>query len=59
MTGNPANRAGAILEADLAGIAENWRCLARRVEPAGCAAVVKAVAFGLGATSVAPALAAA
>jgi alanine racemase len=59
MTGNPADRAGAILEVDLAAIAANWRLLARRVEPAGCAAVVKADAYGLGAASVAPALAAA
>lgn len=59
MTGNPADRAGAILEVDLAGIAANWRLLARRVQPAGCAAVVKADAYGLGAPLVAPALAAA
>jgi alanine racemase len=59
MTGNPADRAGAILEVDLAGIAANWRLLARRVDPAGCAAVVKADAYGLGAPLVAPALAAA
>jgi len=59
MTGNPADRAGAILEIDLAGIAANWRLLARRVEPAECAAVVKANAYGLGAAQVAPVLAAA
>jgi alanine racemase len=59
MTGNPADRAGAILEIDLAGIAANWRLLARRVEPAECAAVVKANAYGLGAPQVAPVLAAA
>ena len=59
MTGNPADRAGAILEIDLVGIAENWRFLARRVEPAECAAVVKADAYGLGAAHVAPVLAAA
>ena len=59
MTGNPADRAGAILEIDLAGIAANWRLLARRVEPAECAAVVKADAYGIGAPLVAPALAAA
>src|ERR1700756_4423320 len=56
---DPAGRAGAILEVDLAGIAANWRLLARRVDPAGCAAVVKADAYGLGAPLVAPALAAA
>jgi alanine racemase len=59
MTGNRPDRAGAILEVDLAGIAANWRLLARQVEPAGCAAVVKADAYGLGAERVAPALAAA
>lgn len=59
MIGDPARRAGATLEIDLAGIAANWRELARRVEPARCAAVVKADAYGLGATRVAPALAAA
>jgi alanine racemase len=57
MIRNPADRAGAILEIDLAGIAANWRLLARRVDPAGCAAVVKADAYGLGAQLVAPALA--
>src|SRR5947207_14294007 len=59
MTGNPADRACAILEVDLAGIAANWRLLARRVEPLECAAVVKADAYGVGAALVAPALAAA
>ena len=59
MVCDPARRAGAILEIDLAGIAANWRLLARQVEPATCAAVVKADAYGLGAAQVAPALAAA
>jgi alanine racemase len=59
MRGGPAERAGAILEIDLAGIAVNWRLLAERVWPAQCAAVVKADAYGLGARRVAPALAAA
>jgi alanine racemase len=59
MTGTTADRAGAILEVDLAGIAANWRLLARRVEPAECAAVVKADAYGLSAERVAPVLAAA
>jgi alanine racemase len=58
MTGNPADRAGAILEIDLAGITANWRFLARQVRPSRCAAVVKADAYGLGAGWVAPALAA-
>lgn len=59
MASGPTRRAGAILEIDLAGIAANWQLLARHVEPAGCGAVVKADAYGLGATHVAPALAAA
>jgi alanine racemase len=59
MTSNPASRAGAILEIDLGGIVENWRLLARQAAPAGCAAVVKANAYGLGAAPVARALAAA
>lgn len=54
---DPAGRAGAILEIDLAGVAANWRALAERVAPAGCAAVVKADAYGLGAAPVARALA--
>ena len=59
MASDPADRAGAILEIDLAAIAENWRQLARRVDPATCAAVLKADAYGLGAAQVAAALAAA
>jgi len=59
MAGNPADRAGAILEVDLAGIAANWRLLALRVEPAECAAVIKADAYGLGVPQVAPVLASA
>src|ERR1700722_20040569 len=55
-----AERAGAILEIDLDAIVANWRYLGRRLGPATrCAAVVKADAYGLGATQVAPALAAA
>src|SRR5437667_4295541 len=57
MGSDPADRATAILEIDLAGICENWRLLAQRVEPASCAAVVKADAYGLGAVPVASALA--
>jgi alanine racemase len=56
---DPAERASAILEIDLAGIIANWRLLARRVAPASCAAVVKADGYGLGASMVAGALAAA
>src|SRR5216683_2175972 len=58
-TSDPAARAGAILEIDLAGIAANWRLLARQAAPAQCAAVVKANGYGLGAAPVALALAAA
>jgi alanine racemase len=57
MTGDPADRAGAILEINLAGVAANWRLLAQRVAPAGCAAVVKADGYGLGAVEVSPTLA--
>lgn len=55
----PADRAGAVLEIDLTGIVANWRLLADRAAPAGCAAVVKADGYGLGATPVAQALRAA
>jgi alanine racemase len=51
--------AAAVLEIDIGGIVANWRALRDRVAPAECAAVVKADAYGLGATRVAPALAAA
>lgn len=57
MISDPTRGAGAILEIDLAGIAANWHLLAKRVEPAACAAVVKADAYGLGAARVAAALA--
>ena len=57
MASDPADRATAILEIDLAGVVGNWRALAQRVAPAGCAAVVKADAYGLGALPVAAALA--
>jgi alanine racemase len=59
MTSDPAARAGAILDIDLAGIAANWRLLAPQVAPARCAAVVKANGYGLGAAPVARALVAA
>jgi len=59
MTSDPAARAGAILEIDLAGIVENWRLLGREAAPALCSAVVKANGYGLGATPVARALTAA
>ena len=59
MSADGAVRADAVLEIDLAGIVSNWRLLASRVEPARCAAVVKADAYGLGAAQVSAALAAA
>src|SRR5206468_11955421 len=59
MSAARADRADAVLEIDLAGIVTNWRLLASRVEPARCAAVVKADAYGLGAARVSAALAAA
>ncbi len=54
----PASATG-ILRVDLGRIAENWKALAALVAPAHCAAVVKADAYGLGASRVIPALAAA
>jgi alanine racemase len=57
MSSDPAARAGALLEIDLGAIVANWRLLAQRAAPALCAAVVKANAYGLGAATVAPALA--
>src|SRR5215469_6899212 len=59
MASDPSNRAGVVVEIDLAGIVANWRSLAMRVEPAGCAAVVKADAYGLGSSQVSNILAAA
>ena len=51
-----ADRAGAILEIDLAAIVANWRLLCA-LHPAGpVAGVVKADGYGLGARPVAPAL---
>lgn len=53
-------RAGARLLVDLDAVAANWRLLSALVAPAAqAAAVVKANAYGLGASVVAPALAAA
>jgi alanine racemase len=51
--------AARIITIDLGRIASNWRALAACVEPAECAAVVKADAYGLGAAHVVPALSAA
>src|SRR5437762_8935224 len=56
MSSDPASRAGAVLEIDIAGIVANWRLLAQKSAPAACAAVVKANAYGLGAVPVAETL---
>ena len=48
-----------ILTIDLGAITANWKALADRAAGAECAAVVKADAYGLGLSRVAPALAAA
>lgn len=50
------NRAAAVLTIDLGALADNWRALSRRAAPAHCGAVVKADAYGLGATPVVQAL---
>ena len=52
----PFSTTGVII-VDLAAIASNWRALAALVAPSECAAVVKADAYGLGASQVVPALA--
>ncbi len=58
--GDPAAaRAGAHLSIDLDAIKANYRRLKQELRGAGCAVVVKADAYGLGAAKVAPALAAA
>lgn len=49
--------AGATLSIDLGAIANNWRRLAARLGKSNCAGVVKADAYGLGMTAVAPVLA--
>ncbi len=55
-----ALRAGAILSIDLAALAENYRILAGQAKAGtGCAAVVKADAYGLGVDRAAPVVAAA
>jgi alanine racemase len=51
-----ADRAGAILEIDLAALGANWRRLADETAPGEAAAVVKADAYGLGIAEAAPAL---
>ncbi len=57
MSTNPF--ATTVLTVDLDAVVANWRLLRQRAGTAICAAVVKADAYGLGATAVAPALAAA
>ena len=52
-----SNPHGALLTIDLAALVANWRLLAARAQPAECAAVVKADAYGLGIGTVVPALA--
>jgi len=51
-----ADRAGAVLEVDLAAIVANWRLLCAKHSAGPVAGVVKADAYGLGARHVAPAL---
>ncbi|MBL8705028.1 MAG: alanine racemase, partial [Rhodospirillales bacterium] len=53
----PEPSLAAVLTIDLDAIRANWRKLAERVQPAQCAAVVKADAYGLGVSRVGPALA--
>ena len=53
MTAEP----GAILTVDPAAVVANWRALAARAAPGTAAAMVKADAYGLGASVLAPALA--
>jgi alanine racemase len=51
----PPRATGAVI-VDLAGIASNWRALAAQVATSECAAVVKADAYGLGASRIIPIL---
>jgi alanine racemase len=50
------NQAGAILSIDLGAIRENYRILRSRLTRGGCAAVVKANGYGLGAARIAKVL---
>lgn len=56
MSTRKLTNAGAVLTIDLGAICDNWRTLKGRLSGAECGAVVKADAYGLGATRVAPAL---
>ncbi len=56
MSVSPRSAAPGVLTIDLAALADNWRLLARRAAPAGCAAVIKANGYGLGIEIVAQAL---
>jgi alanine racemase len=53
----PRHLAQAVLTIDLDAIASNWRLLQHKSEPAQCAAVIKADAYGCGLAGAAPALA--
>lgn len=57
MTMSQAPDSGTVLTIDLAALAENWRRLAARVHGAGCAAALKADAYGTGIEGAVPALA--
>jgi len=60
LSSRPEDRSGAVLTVDLAALAENWRLLKRRANPAcDVGAVVKANAYGLGLEPVARTLSAA
>jgi alanine racemase len=50
-------RASGVLDVDLSAITANWRHLRSLVAPSGCAAVVKADAYGTGLEEAGPALA--
>ena len=52
----PLDGVTGVVTVDLAQVAANWQALAYLAAPAGCAAVVKADAYGLGAADVVPAL---
>ena len=51
----PGDHAGALLSIDLDALVENYRLIARQVAPAEVAGVVKADAYGVGASAAASA----